>query len=303
MSLAQLESKIEQVDFQLKQLLRNPNIRVVLNDVEAVPVGDGAVGEGQIADGAVGEGQIADGAVGTLKLANAAVTTAKINDGDITTAKIADASITNAKIDTLEANKIIAGTGIVNDLTIKAKLTLGAGGSIEDADGSTWNQDGITLRATTTAQDLIVIENPDFDHAVIIQSFIQETNINTRLESKYITNPMIGPDRWAGFHAVADNSVATGYIRAYEGGTAAAEIVVTSSKEIRLQPIGAPLQELNVSINSHLGSYGGGKGVIYLSNANTVPTSNPSNGGILYASAGALIWRGSSGTVTTIANA
>ena len=46
---------------------------------------------------------------------------------------------------------------------------------------------------------------------------------------------------------------------------------------------------------------GGGAGVIGIANAGTIPTSNPSGGGILYVDAGALKYRGSSGTITTIA--
>lgn len=51
------------------------------------------------------------------------------------------------------------------------------------------------------------------------------------------------------------------------------------------------------------GSYGGGSLCFYIANATTVPTSNPSGGGILYCQGGALKYRGSSGTITTIANA
>ena len=51
------------------------------------------------------------------------------------------------------------------------------------------------------------------------------------------------------------------------------------------------------------GSYGGGDKVISITNATTAPASNPIGGGVLYAEAGALKWRGSSGTVTTIAAA
>ncbi len=50
-------------------------------------------------------------------------------------------------------------------------------------------------------------------------------------------------------------------------------------------------------------SLGGGKGVTFIANANTVPTSDPSGGGILYTESGALKFRGSSGTITTIAAA
>jgi hypothetical protein len=41
---------------------------------------------------------------------------------------------------------------------------------------------------------------------------------------------------------------------------------------------------------------------LHLANA-TVPTANPTGGGVLYVEAGALKYRGSSGTITTIANA
>ncbi len=48
---------------------------------------------------------------------------------------------------------------------------------------------------------------------------------------------------------------------------------------------------------------GAGDGVVYLANAATVPTVNSVSGGYLYSEAGALKWRGTGGTVTTIANA
>lgn len=50
-------------------------------------------------------------------------------------------------------------------------------------------------------------------------------------------------------------------------------------------------------------SLGGGVGVFAMANATTTPTTNPTGGGVLYVNAGALVWRGSSGTVTTIAPA
>jgi hypothetical protein len=50
-------------------------------------------------------------------------------------------------------------------------------------------------------------------------------------------------------------------------------------------------------------SFGGGGKVIAVPNAATVPASNPTGGGVLYAENGALKWRGSAGTVTTIAEA
>jgi hypothetical protein len=48
-------------------------------------------------------------------------------------------------------------------------------------------------------------------------------------------------------------------------------------------------------------SFGSGTQIIFLANRTAAPSSNPSGGGFLYAEAGALKWRGSSGTVTTMA--
>ncbi len=59
----------------------------------------------------------------------------------------------------------------------------------------------------------------------------------------------------------------------------------------------------NVQFGSATTSFGGGEVVIGIRNATTVPTTNPASGGILYVEAGALKYRGSSGTITTIANA
>jgi hypothetical protein len=46
---------------------------------------------------------------------------------------------------------------------------------------------------------------------------------------------------------------------------------------------------------------GGGSGCIGIANRGTAPSTNPTGGGVMYAESGALKWRGSSGTVTTIA--
>lgn len=46
--------------------------------------------------------------------------------------------------------------------------------------------------------------------------------------------------------------------------------------------------------------FGGGTRVIGLQNASTVPTTNPTSGGVLYVEGGALKYRGSSGTVTVL---
>lgn len=62
------------------------------------------------------------------------------------------------------------------------------------------------------------------------------------------------------------------------------------------------LIDANMGIHTET-QFGGGRGVIGIQNALANPGSNPSGGGVLYSDGGALKWRGSSGTVTTIAAA
>lgn len=47
-------------------------------------------------------------------------------------------------------------------------------------------------------------------------------------------------------------------------------------------------------------SFGGGVGVVGIANASTVPTTNPTGGGVLYVQSGSLKFRGSSGTISTL---
>lgn len=58
----------------------------------------------------------------------------------------------------------------------------------------------------------------------------------------------------------------------------------------------------NVALNS-AGSFGGGVKVLSIANATTLPATNPAGGGVIYCEAGALKFKGSGGTVTTIAPA
>jgi hypothetical protein len=74
--------------------------------------------------------------------------------------------------------------------------------------------------------------------------------------------------------------------------------VTNSSNDSRLLVV----DNGNIGI-SVISAFGNGVKVIGISNATTVPNANPSGGGVLYVEAGALKYRGSSGTITTIAPA
>jgi fibronectin type III domain protein len=68
--------------------------------------------------------------------------------GLIENANIANATITSAKIQDLEANKITAGTGIINNLDIKSTLTIGTAGHIRSSDYNAGTETGFSLDTT-----------------------------------------------------------------------------------------------------------------------------------------------------------
>jgi hypothetical protein len=59
----------------------------------------------------------------------------------------------------------------------------------------------------------------------------------------------------------------------------------------------------SVQLGSATASLGGGAAVIGIANATTVPTSNPTGGGVLFVETGALKYRGTSGSAATIVTA
>jgi hypothetical protein len=67
--------------------------------------------------------------------------------GLILNANIGNATITSAKINDLEANKITAGTGIINNLLIKSTLTIDTAGFLQS---SNWNGSSTGYRLDTT---------------------------------------------------------------------------------------------------------------------------------------------------------
>lgn len=81
------------------------------------------------------------------------------------------------------------------------------------------------------------------------------------------------------------------YVQTQHGGTDA----------IPFAAVGSNVRMCSSSLSSV--NFQSGDGIIFIENVTATPSANPSGGGFLYAEAGALKWRGSSGTITTIAPA
>jgi len=111
-------------------------------------------------------------------------------------------------------------------------------------------------------------------------------------------------------NSVGDIRLATaGGAGAFWTGSAEGDsgLIVNASKTIHIGRSGgvrAPLRvSNNVGIGASADSFGGGVGVVFLANATTAPSTNPTAGGVLYCEAGKLMYRGSSGTVKELATA
>ena len=85
---------------------------------------------------------------------------------------------------------------------------------------------------------------------------------------------------------------------AIDAAAASGNLIFSASQSEKMRILNSG----NVGIGT-ADQFGGGVKVVGLANATTAPTSNPTGGGVLYVESGALKYRGSSGTVTTIANA
>lgn len=94
---------------------------------------------------------------------------------------------------------------------------------------------------------------------------------------------------------------------AFMTGTKAGDgVILTGAKVIHIGA-GSGRAQLRVGENFAIGSnaadsFGGGKGVTFMANAVTNPTTNPTGGGILYVTSSSLTWRGAAGNVVTIAS-
>ena len=151
-----------------------------------------------------------------------------------------------------------------------------------------------TVAATTLSTGSIEVTNEN------TYAFAQRRGTNAQAYRCYntstsTTNYERGVFDWM----TTTNLLRIGTEKGSGGGTARAMQLVTDATARAV----FEATTFNTTLLASAGSYGSGSGVLFLGNATTAPTTDPTGGGILYVEAGALKFRGSSGTVTTIANA
>lgn len=182
----------------------------------------------------------------------------------------------------------------LSDLEISGVLTMGVGGSIiigaggfiEDADGSRWDQEGLRLVSGGAVADAVIFAALG-DDIGYIQAENAAPAMCVAMNSGTVTRPpsLILRDEFVelGFNGLGFSTIGIPAVRVeFDNGTGTGGLVLCDGS----------------TIPGSIG-FGGGTGIFYVQNAFAVPTTNPASGGFLYAQAGAGRWRGSGGTVTT----
>ncbi|MFB6548680.1 hypothetical protein [Streptomyces sp. NPDC056405] len=184
------------------------------------------------------------------------------------------------------------GTGALFNVSSTGVVGLGSGTGAPDVNLYRSDPDKLaTDDALDIGGNLRVFGDATVNGTLVVDSGGTAINAVDRLSTEtfgaYVLRTA-GADRWS-FQMLNDSTSDLHVTNSAQGTTA---LLV----EDRLT---AP----NISLLTATKSYGSGVGVVFIANASTAPTTDPTGGGIIYAEAGALKFRGSSGTVTTLANA
>ncbi len=225
---------------------------------------------------------------------------------------------TNAGNFTLTGIRNVAlGANALTALTSgQSNMALGSG-TLDSCTSGSWNT-GVgwaALRNLTTGNNNVGIGESALP-AVSSGSYNTGVGINAGLSLETGgTNVMIGGYALANLTTGTDN-VGIGY--ATGGGLATGSKNTIIGKGVSglasdlsnniVIADGAGTRRINVDHQGNVGlnttsEYGSGQGVVGIANAVAVPTTDPIGGGVLYVEGGALKYRGSSGTVTTLAPA
>lgn len=262
--------------------------------VTAAKIANATITSTQIANATIAGTNIASGTITSTNIQNASVSSYTIDSATVSAmtisnlaiiaSNIVDATITNVKIANLSADKITAGTIDASLVTISSadgKMSL-SGNILQIKDSGNTIQ--ATLgRYTGSTYGLAIGSNPASpDISISSSGMIVSTTsfVNFKGSKCLFQNSGASQSSLVGY--IINNFVVQG----------------DSTNGLNLYGGGG-----NICLGETAGSYGGGSKVVFIPDRSVAPTTNPTGGGILYSDTGALKWRGSSGTVTTIAAA
>jgi len=158
--------------------------------------------------------------------------------------------------------------------------------AISDAD----KKASVTIRARE--EDLV---------SGMVQGPILSMNSDTAIPMYF--NNTIGTST---YYYLSHSIVSGQHILIFNGATEDFDFKFYSGHAFVLAPLMTEGSTGNVALfrqNTNMPNFQSGVGIAFVRNRYAAPTGNPTSGGYLYAQAGALIWRGSSGTITTVAPA
>jgi hypothetical protein len=121
-------------------------------------------------------------------------------------------------------------------------------------------------------------------------------------------NVGIGPSAGRSLTTGSTNT-AIGYNAGKDDGTTSTTATVSNTLLLGAQAqalasnvavVGSTTSRMSLCLGNYGNQLGGGRGVIALSDAQTVPTTNPTGGGVLYSDSGDLKWLGDSGSAITL---
>ncbi len=175
-----------------------------LDVVTASQLLDGCVTGQKLAAAAVEWNKIADEAIKANNIwagGNVITLSAQIKDAIIQTAHIGDLQVTNAKIVNVVANKITAGTGIINSLSVLNTLTMGSATANGTIQSYGWNGIVNGFQILGGASPSMTVIGGTITGAVITGSTLQTgttgNNVDItqgRISQRYNTNEVVYSD-------------------------------------------------------------------------------------------------------------